>query len=155
MLILGYNFPETIGMSSNGRTTAFGAVYFGSNPSVPALQRAQCWHNCHQSMQWFVYMLLCDRKTFYTGFTADISNRLMQHCRGQSFFTKQFSETKLIYCEKYLIKKDAVKREKQIKGWSHSKKQKLLTGELGINQCTEVVEELFRMNEFREFTPKK
>ena len=27
---------EDIGMSSNGRTTAFGAVYSGSNPGVPA-----------------------------------------------------------------------------------------------------------------------
>lgn len=30
------NSGRNIGMSSNGRTTAFGAVYFGSNPSVPA-----------------------------------------------------------------------------------------------------------------------
>lgn len=116
-----------IGMSSNGRTAAFGAVYSGSNPGVPALRRAQCRHYCDQFMQWFVYMLLCDQKTFYIGFTADIVNRLMQHCRGQSFFTKQFSEIKLIYCEKYLNEKDAVKREKQLKGWSHAKKQKLLT----------------------------
>ncbi len=99
-------------------------------------------------------MLLCDQKTFYIGFTADIVNRLMQHCRGQSFFTKQFSEIKLIYCEKYLTEKDAAKREKQLKGWSHAKKQKLLTGELSINQCTEAVEELFRMDELCEFTPK-
>lgn len=141
-------------MSSNGRTAAFGAVYSGSNPGVPALRRAQCRHYCDQFMQWFVYMLLCDQKTFYIGFTADIVNRLMQHCRGQSFFTKQFSEIKLIYCEKYLTEKDAVKREKQLKGWSHAKKQKLLTGELGINQCTETVEELFRMDELCEFTPK-
>ena len=27
---------KNTGMSSNGRTAAFGAVYFGSNPSVPA-----------------------------------------------------------------------------------------------------------------------
>ena len=37
-LMLRYNCgtQKNFGMSSNGRTTDFGSVYFGSNPSVPA-----------------------------------------------------------------------------------------------------------------------
>jgi hypothetical protein len=33
-----------------------------------------------------------------------------------------------------------VNREKQLKGWSHAKKQLLIDGKLGINLCTELVE---------------
>ncbi|MBI5614353.1 GIY-YIG nuclease family protein, partial [Candidatus Gottesmanbacteria bacterium] len=29
--------------------------------------------------QWYVYLLLCDQKTFYVGITPDIANRIRQH----------------------------------------------------------------------------
>lgn len=78
-------------------------------------------------------MLLCDQKTFYVGMTSDINKRLKEHKNKESFFTKKFSDIKLIYCEKYDSEKDAVRREKQLKGWSRAKKQLLLSGDLGIN----------------------
>jgi putative endonuclease len=78
-------------------------------------------------------MLICDQKTFYVGMTADISKRLKEHINKESFFTKKFSDIKLVYCEKYNTEKEAVQREKQLKGWSKAKKQLLLSGDLGIN----------------------
>ena len=89
---------------------------------------------------WFVYMLLCDKKTFYIGFTPDIIKRFHQHSSKESFFTKKFSDLTLVYCERYASEKDSVKREKQLKGWSRAKKQLLIEGKLGINTCTEFVE---------------
>jgi len=86
---------------------------------------------------WYVYMLLCNQKTFYIGITNDLINRIKQHKNKQSFFTKKFSELELVYCEKYKTKFEAAKREKQLKGWSKVKKQKLIKGELGVNTCTE------------------
>ena len=93
---------------------------------------------------WYAYMLLCDQKTFYTGVTPDVVNRFRQHKNRTSFFTEKFSDIKLVYCEKYLDKHDAAMREKQIKGWSRTKKQLLLKGMLGYNVCTEIVEALLR-----------
>jgi len=92
---------------------------------------------------WYVYLLLCDEKTFYVGITTDVKNRLAVHKSKQSFFTKKFSQIRLVYCEKYLIEKEAVDREKQLKGWSHAKKQMLIDRKLGINTCTEF-DEVFR-----------
>ena len=43
-----------------------------------------------------------------------------------------------------MSKTEAAIREKQLKGWSSAKKQQLLLGGLGINSCTEIVEELCR-----------
>lgn len=91
---------------------------------------------------WFVYMLLCDQKTFYVGITPNILNRIKQHELKQSFFTKKFSDLKLVYCEKHESKNKAALREKQIKGWSKAKKQMLIDGKLGYNVCTELVEAL-------------
>lgn len=95
-----------------------------------------------QDNHWYVYLLLCDKKTFYVGITNNVSTRLQQHRTKQSFFTKKFSVIALVYCEKYPDRFDAAKREKQIKGWSRNKKQMLLSGDLGHNRCTEIVEEL-------------
>lgn len=91
---------------------------------------------------WFVYLLLCDRKTFYVGITNDIKDRLLSHQEKKSFFTKKFSNLKLVHCEKYKSKAEAAKREKQIKKWSRSKKQMLAEGKLGINICTGFAEAL-------------
>jgi len=77
---------------------------------------------------WYLYILLCDKKTFYVGISNDLENRLKQHRDKQSFFTKKFSELEIIYQEKYENKTEAVKREKQLKGWSRVKKQRLIDG---------------------------
>lgn len=87
-------------------------------------------------------MLLCDKKTFYVGITNKLKGRINAHKNRESFFTKKFSDIKFVYCEKYLSKHEAAKREKQLKGWSRTKKQMLIEGELGYNKCTELVEEL-------------
>lgn len=94
--------------------------------------------------EWFVYMLLCDEKVFYVGITDDIKNRYIAHKNKQSFYTEKFSHLKLVYAEKYTTKYEAAKREKQLKGWSHAKKQLLIDGKLGLNACTEYAEALLR-----------
>ncbi len=66
---------------------------------------------------WFVYMLLCDQKTFYIGISNDIPNRYLQHKNKQNISTKKFSDLTLVYAEKYPTKYEAAKREQQFKGW--------------------------------------
>lgn len=89
-------------------------------------------------------MLLCDKNSYYIGITNDLKNRFNQHKNGLTKSTKEFSSIELIYCEKYLSKNNAARREKQLKGWSKSKKHMLIEGKLGINSCTEFAEELLR-----------
>lgn len=85
-------------------------------------------------------MLLCDQKSFYVGITPNPKERIAEHRNKECIATKEFSDFKMVYCEKYLNKFEAVKREKQIKGWSRTKKQMLIEGKLGINTSTEFVE---------------
>ena len=94
---------------------------------------------------WYVYLLLCDQKTFYIGMTDQPKQRLIQHKSKLSFYTKKFSDINFVYCEKYPDKYTAARREKQLKGWSRTKKQMLMSGALGYNTCAELVEELSRV----------
>jgi putative endonuclease len=77
---------------------------------------------------WYLYILNCDNDYFYVGITTDLNNRLQQHQNGRSKFTKRFGKITLVYTEKLEERKDAVTREKEIKGWSRKKKQDLIKG---------------------------
>jgi len=79
---------------------------------------------------WYTYILLCDRKTFYVGITNDIKKRLSDHKDKKSFYTKKFSDIKLVYSEEFKNKLDAAKRERQFKGWSRKKKIALINKSL-------------------------
>lgn len=93
---------------------------------------------------WYVYLLLCDQKTFYVGISDNPRDRLSAHKNKESFFTKKFSDVKFVYCEQYPNKTTAAERERQIKGWNRAKKQMLIDGKLGQNTCAGLVEALSR-----------
>jgi putative endonuclease len=88
---------------------------------------------------WYLYLLLCDKKTFYVGISNDLAKRLNEHRNKESFYTRKFSFIEVVYCEKYSTANEAAKREKQIKGWNRAKKQMLIDGKLGINTCPECI----------------
>lgn len=79
-------------------------------------------------MGWSVYILLCDQKTFYVGIAKNVAERLTEHTRGYSPFTKKFSNFELLYTEEYITRTLAERREKQLKGWSVAKKEALIKG---------------------------
>jgi len=74
----------------------------------------------------FLYILLCDQKIYYVGVTKDIQKRLAEHKNKGSFFTKKYSDIRLVYQEEYQSLIEARRREKQIKGWSNAKKKALI-----------------------------
>lgn len=81
---------------------------------------------------WFVYILLCDQKNYYVGLTSNISNRLRSHKAKENIATKEFTDIKPIYTEKYQTRKEAEKREIQIKKWSKAKKKALVEGDIEL-----------------------
>ena len=76
----------------------------------------------------YVYML-CNRyhNVLYTGSTSDLKSRIYQHRLGAiPGFTKKYNVQKLVYFEKLDDVETAISREKTIKGWSRSKKERLI-----------------------------
>jgi len=51
----------------------------------------------------------------YIGFTNDLKRRFLEHNNNESGFTKNKGQWKLVYCEIFCSKKDALNREKKLK----------------------------------------
>ena len=63
----------------------------------------------------------------YVGVTNDLQRRLYEHkMELVEGFTKRYHVHKLVYYEEYIDVNDAIRREKQIKGFSRSKKNELV-----------------------------
>ena len=81
-------------------------------------------------MPYFVYILLCDQKTYYVGITDNLKRRFNEHKNKKSFYIKQFSDVELVYSEEMKNKTIAERRELQLKGWSNAKKKALIKGDI-------------------------
>lgn len=79
---------------------------------------------------YYVYILTNKAKTvLYTGMTNNLKERLYYHNNPTAFskaFTTKYRCFYLIYHEHFFEVKDAIAREKQIKGWSRLKKENLI-----------------------------
>ena len=76
----------------------------------------------------FVYMLCSSsRRALYTGVTNSAMIRTLQHqASDESTFAGLYKTHRLIYCERFLDVRDAIRREKRIKGWTRKKKNDLV-----------------------------
>ena len=64
----------------------------------------------------FTYVLLSEKDNkYYTGYTSNLKQRIIQHNKGNVESTKNRRPFKLIYFEACLNQKDALKREKYLK----------------------------------------
>ena len=77
-------------------------------------------------MAW-MYILQCGDGTYYVGSTTDLEARIAQHLDGNGGrYTSRRLPVKLVYGEEYELIGDAYAREKQIQGWSRSKREALI-----------------------------
>ena len=73
--------------------------------------------------KWFVYILECEDESLYTGYSSNTNERFLIHCAGKGAkYTRSHKPRRILYSEEYNSKIEAIKREKQIKGWSRRKK---------------------------------
>jgi len=74
--------------------------------------------------EYYVYILTNAKNTvLYTGVTNNLHRRILEHRSGSgSEFTKRYKVYKLVYYEAGKDIRDAIAREKQIKGGSRQKK---------------------------------
>jgi putative endonuclease len=82
--------------------------------------------------KWYVYILECDDKSYYTGLTWKPDARWTQHLAGLgSGYTASHKPKRVAYLEEYENLEEARRRERQIKGWKREKKKKLIEGKWG------------------------
>ena len=77
---------------------------------------------------YFTYILLCADNSNYTGMTNDLERRIIQHNDGlkKDCYTYKRRPVELKWYLECTNPSDAIKIEKQIKGWSRKKKIALI-----------------------------
>lgn len=82
---------------------------------------------------YFVYIVECIDGSYYTGVTSELEKRINEHNSG---FYKGITSTRLpvkfVYSNRFTEINDAIKAEKQIKGWSRAKKEALIIGDFEL-----------------------
>ena len=76
----------------------------------------------------WVYMLECIDKSYYTGHTDNLENRLAQHQNKKipNCYTSTRLPAQLIFSQEFATREEALRAEKQIQGWSRKKKEALI-----------------------------
>jgi putative endonuclease len=85
-------------------------------------------------LDFYVYILLCNDGSFYTGHTDNIEARLSQH--EQQLYPRCYTATRLpvkvVFIQETSSRAEALEAERQIKNWSRSKKQALIDGDFEL-----------------------
>ena len=80
---------------------------------------------------WFVYILRCADGSLYIGETRDLERRVAKHADGSaSAFTAARRPIVLVHFEALPDQASALRRERQLKGWTRVKKEALIAGDL-------------------------
>lgn len=76
---------------------------------------------------YFTYILASKSRVLYIGVTNDIERRVREHKEKRNEgFTARYNVNRLVYFETYHDIRDAIVREKQIKGWLRERKVVLI-----------------------------
>lgn len=74
-----------------------------------------------------VYIVECNDGTFYTGYTNDPERRLKEHNGGYGAdYTAARTPVKLVYLQSFHTRGAAMRREAEIKQYSHEQKERLV-----------------------------
>ena len=74
-----------------------------------------------------MYILASRTRVLYVGVTNDLGRRVAEHRAGrEGSFAQRYHVHRLVYAEEYPDVRDAIHREKQLKGWRRERKVALI-----------------------------
>jgi len=80
-----------------------------------------------RTKHYYVYILASLSGTLYIGITNNLERRMVEHKEDLiAGFTKHYGVSRLVYFEVYSDVRNAIRREKQLKGWRRQKKIALI-----------------------------
>lgn len=80
--------------------------------------------------QYYVYIMTNRSRTLYTGVTNDLQRRAYEHKHMlKAGFTRRYLLDRLVYYEVTPDVRSAISREKQIKGWTRTRKLALIASQ--------------------------
>ena len=92
--------------------------------------------------QYYVYIMASRSQVLYIGVTNHLARRVAEHKTGEvAGFTQRYKVNRLVYFESSTSINAAISREKQLKGWTRSKKIRLIESDnpnwedLSLERC--------------------
>jgi putative endonuclease len=102
----------------------------------------------------YLYILASRSRVLYTGVTARLAHRTVQHRRKVTpGFSSKYEVNRLVYWERYDRIGTAIAREKQIKGWLRAKKVALI--ESKNPNWKDLAEEFFPLKNMQAQNPSE
>ncbi len=81
-------------------------------------------------MSFWVYILKCSDKSYYTGHTDNLEKRIAEHQQNAiPCYTSKRLPVELVFVDEFGSREEALARERQVKGWSREKKEALIRGD--------------------------
>ncbi len=78
-------------------------------------------------MSFYLYILKCSDNSYYTGHTDSLESRVAAHQRGEvSGYTSARRPVSLMFSQEFPTREEAIRAERQVKGWSRGKKEALM-----------------------------
>lgn len=78
----------------------------------------------------FTYIVRCADDTLYIGHTEDLASREQTHNDGGgAVYTAARRPVRMVYAEEHASVASATARERQLKRWTHKKKEALILGD--------------------------
>lgn len=84
---------------------------------------------------YYVYILRTSNNQLYIGQTNNLNRREIEHRHfhhGAKYIKDSKSDFEIVFNEEHENRTSAMKREKQIKGWSRAKKEALIINDIEL-----------------------
>ncbi|HXZ90815.1 MAG TPA: GIY-YIG nuclease family protein [Candidatus Dormibacteraeota bacterium] len=76
---------------------------------------------------YYVYILLCDNGSYYTGYSNSPTHRLADHLKGKGAkYTRMHRPRKIVYLQRHRTRRAAMMGEHRIKTLTHEGKRRLI-----------------------------
>ena len=87
-------------------------------------------------MSFWVYILRCVDKSYYTGHTDNLEKRIVEHQTGvYGGYTCTRLPVVPVFSQEFSSREEALASERRIKGWSRKKKEALIRGDWALISC--------------------
>jgi putative endonuclease len=82
---------------------------------------------------YWLYIILCSDGSFYTGSTSNLEKRMSEHELGTfEGYTSHRRPVRLVFSQMFNEVRYCIFAERQVKNWSHGKKQALIDGDFDL-----------------------
>jgi putative endonuclease len=87
-----------------------------------------------RALSYYVYIMSSKSGVLYIGATNDLDRRMFEHKQALiEGFTKKYRVKRLVYVEQFDRAAEMVARERQLKGWTRSRKLELIHSQKSRN----------------------